>query len=61
MKKRKKSAGNGRNAKNGKAAPKKSALAVETTGVILIFLALFALISVISYDSKDPSFANVPP
>jgi S-DNA-T family DNA segregation ATPase FtsK/SpoIIIE len=63
VKKRKKSAGNGRNAKNGKngkAAQKKQALAVEITGVLLVFLALFSFISVISYDSKDPSFATVP-
>jgi S-DNA-T family DNA segregation ATPase FtsK/SpoIIIE len=58
VKKRKKSAGN---AKNGKgASPKKSALAVEITGVVLIFLSLFALVSVVSYDARDPSFANVP-
>lgn len=50
----------GANGKNGKAQPKKSGLAVEITGVILIFLALFALISVVSYSPKDPSFANIP-
>ncbi len=58
MKKRKKGAGN---ARNGKAAARKTALAVEITGVILVFLALFALVSVISFSAKDPSFANVPP
>jgi len=46
---------------NGKAQPKKHGLAVEITGVVLIFLALFALISVISFNAKDPSFANIPP
>jgi S-DNA-T family DNA segregation ATPase FtsK/SpoIIIE len=61
VKKRNKSGANGRNGKAAKAAAKKSALAVEITGVILIFLALFALVSVISYSAKDPSFANVPP
>ena len=50
---------NGKNGKSGRAANKKSALAVEITGVVLIFLALFGLISVVSYDAKDPSFANV--
>lgn len=60
MKKRKKGAANGRNGKNGKAAPRKQALAVEVTGVLLIFLALFALVGVISYDPKDPSFATAP-
>ena len=53
--------GSGKNGKGAKAAARKSALAVEITGVLLVFVALFALISVISYDSKDPSFANVPP
>jgi S-DNA-T family DNA segregation ATPase FtsK/SpoIIIE len=51
----------GANGKNGKAQPKKHGLAVEITGVVLIFLALFALISVVSYNAKDPSFANIPP
>jgi S-DNA-T family DNA segregation ATPase FtsK/SpoIIIE len=58
VKKRKSKGANGR---NGKPQPKKSGLAVEITGVILIFLALFALISVLSYSAKDPSFANIPP
>jgi len=53
VKKRKSKGTRGTNGKSGKAAPKKSALAVEITGDIIIFLALFALIRVISYDSKD--------
>ncbi len=60
MKKRKKSAAGGKNGRNGKASPKKQALAVEITGVLLIFLALFAFIGVISFDAKDPSFATLP-
>jgi DNA segregation ATPase FtsK/SpoIIIE, S-DNA-T family len=60
VKKRKKSAAAARNGKNGKAAAKKSGLAVEITGVVLVFLALFGFISVISHNAKDPSFANVP-
>jgi S-DNA-T family DNA segregation ATPase FtsK/SpoIIIE len=64
VKKRKKSAANGKNGRSGKngkaAAAKKAALAVEITGVLLVFLALFAFVSVISYTAKDPSFANVP-
>jgi len=60
VKKRKKSAGGGKNGKNGKAAAKKGALAVEITGVLLVFLALFGFISVISFDSKDPSFDTLP-
>jgi S-DNA-T family DNA segregation ATPase FtsK/SpoIIIE len=62
VKKRKKGGAKARNGKNGKAAAaKKTALAVEITGVVLVFLALFALTSVISYSSRDPSFANIPP
>jgi S-DNA-T family DNA segregation ATPase FtsK/SpoIIIE len=60
VKKRKKSASGGKNGRNGKASPKKQALAIEITGVLLVFLALFAFISVISFDAKDPSFATVP-
>jgi len=55
VKKRKATSANGR---NGKAKAKKPGLAVEITGVILILFALLALISVISYNSKDPSFDN---
>jgi S-DNA-T family DNA segregation ATPase FtsK/SpoIIIE len=60
VKKRKSKGANGKNGRNGKAAAKKHGLAVEITGVVLIFLALFALISVVSYSAKDPSFANIP-
>ncbi len=60
MKKRKRSAAGGKNGRNGKPSPKKQALAVEITGVLLVFLALFAFIGVISFDAKDPSFATVP-
>jgi len=60
VKKRKAKSANGKNGRNGKGAPKKAALAVEITGIVLIFLALFALVSVASYDARDPSFANVP-
>jgi S-DNA-T family DNA segregation ATPase FtsK/SpoIIIE len=63
VKKRRKSAASGRNSKNGrnaKAAAKKTGLAVEITGVILIFLALFGFISVVSFDAKDPSFTTLP-
>jgi len=60
VKKRKSKGANGKNGRNGKTTPKNRALAVEITGVLLVFLAIFALISVISYDSKDPSFATLP-
>jgi S-DNA-T family DNA segregation ATPase FtsK/SpoIIIE len=46
---------------SGKAGAAKQGRAVEITGLILIFFALFALISLLSYDSKDPSFASAPP
>ena len=52
MKKRKKGAA------NGKAPARKPGLAVEITGIVLLFFALFSLVSLISYDSSDPSFAN---
>lgn len=57
VKKRKKSSANG---KSGKPRAKKTGLAVEITGVILICLALFTLASLLSYSSKDPSFAQTP-
>ncbi|HVP90451.1 MAG TPA: DNA translocase FtsK [Terriglobales bacterium] len=50
-----------RGAANGKPAARKPGLAVEITGLVLLFFALFSLISLVSYDSKDPSFASVPP
>jgi S-DNA-T family DNA segregation ATPase FtsK/SpoIIIE len=50
-----------KSAANGKSAARKQSRAVEITGLVLLFLALFSLISLISYDSKDPSFANAPP
>ncbi len=55
MKRARKGAANGRSpaAKQGRAA--------EITGLVLIFFALFALISLVSYNSLDPSFANAPP
>ena len=45
---------------DGKAKRKRPGLTVEITGVILIAVALFALLSVASYNPKDPSFANAP-
>jgi S-DNA-T family DNA segregation ATPase FtsK/SpoIIIE len=48
-------------AANGKSGARKPGLAVEITGLVLLFFAVFSLVSLISYDSKDPSFANVPP
>ncbi len=46
---------------NGKPAARKPGLALEITGLVLLFFALFSLVSLVSYDSKDPSFASTPP
>jgi S-DNA-T family DNA segregation ATPase FtsK/SpoIIIE len=46
---------------NGRPSARKQGRAVEIIGLVLLFFALFSFISLISYDSKDPSFANVPP
>jgi S-DNA-T family DNA segregation ATPase FtsK/SpoIIIE len=48
-------------ARNGKPGAKKQGRGVEITGLLLIFFAVFALISLLSYDSRDPSFASAPP
>ena len=48
-------------AANGKPSARKQSRAVEIIGLLLLFLAIFSLISLVSYDSKDPSFANVTP
>ncbi len=54
-----------KNSGKGKAGPKsekkRQSRTVELAGVLLLFFALFALISLLSYDAKDPSFANAPP
>jgi len=39
---------------------KKHSLFVETIAIIFIFLALFSIISVFTYDSDDPSWASTP-
>jgi len=44
-----------------KTEKKKPNRPVEIIGVLLLFFALFSLISLASYDARDPSFANVPP
>jgi S-DNA-T family DNA segregation ATPase FtsK/SpoIIIE len=38
---------------------KRHSLSSDIGGVILVFLAIFILISLVSYDSRDPSWANV--
>jgi S-DNA-T family DNA segregation ATPase FtsK/SpoIIIE len=52
-------------ARKGKSRPspekKKQNRSVEVVGTLLLFFALFALISLLSYDAKDPSFATVSP
>jgi S-DNA-T family DNA segregation ATPase FtsK/SpoIIIE len=47
-------------AATSKSPAKKQGRGVEITGLLLIFFALFALVSLLSYDSGDPSFANAP-
>jgi S-DNA-T family DNA segregation ATPase FtsK/SpoIIIE len=44
-----------------KAKKKKKIRASEIVAVLLVFLALFIFISLISYDSRDPSWANATP
>ncbi len=39
---------------------RRAGLAVEITGIFLLFFALFSLLSLFSYHSSDPSWANVP-
>ncbi|MDD8021280.1 MAG: DNA translocase FtsK [Acidobacteriota bacterium] len=46
-----------KNKKNGQ----KSGLFIEIISLFFIFLAVFSLISLISYDPADPSWANTPP
>lgn len=46
------------NAESKKKNPKKRDIRREIAGVILIFLALFLLVSLISYNSEDPSWAS---
>ena len=52
------------NKKNGR-APKvrrsRAGRAAEITAVLMISFAVFSMICVVSYDSRDPSWANVPP
>ncbi len=52
------------NKKNGR-APKaekpKTGRAAEIVAVLMIAFAVFSLICLISYDSRDPSWANIPP
>jgi S-DNA-T family DNA segregation ATPase FtsK/SpoIIIE len=54
MKKKKKS-----KTPSQKSEKKRHSFSSDIGGVILIFLAIFILISLVSYDSRDPSWANV--
>jgi len=52
------------NKKNGrapKAGKPKAGRAAEITAVLMIFFSVFSLICLMSYDSRDPSWANVSP
>lgn len=58
MKTRKKKA----DASNSKAKKKERSLSTEIIGILLIFLAIFSFLSLVGYDSKDPSaFTTAPP
>jgi S-DNA-T family DNA segregation ATPase FtsK/SpoIIIE len=46
--------------KKEKKDSKKHHLFIETIAIIFIFVALFSIISVVSYNSADPSWANTP-
>jgi S-DNA-T family DNA segregation ATPase FtsK/SpoIIIE len=49
-------------ANGARSAPKKSRpLAAEIAGIVLLFAALFLLVSLIGYDSADPSWAHAGP
>jgi S-DNA-T family DNA segregation ATPase FtsK/SpoIIIE len=52
------------NKKNGrapKAGKPKAGRAAEITAVLMISFAVFSMICLTSYDSRDPSWANIPP
>jgi len=51
----------GKKEKTEKKAQKKGNLLSEVISLIFIFLALFSLLSIISYNPEDPSWANIPP
>lgn len=57
MKTRKKRA----DASNSKAKKKERSLSTEIIGILLVFLAVFSFLSLISYDSKDPSAFTTAP
>ncbi len=46
--------------RSSRAGKAKERLGLEITGIILIFFALFSLVSLVSYHSSDPSWANAP-
>jgi len=46
-----------KNKKNGQ----KTGLIIEIISLLLIFLAIFSLISLFGYDPADASWANIPP
>jgi S-DNA-T family DNA segregation ATPase FtsK/SpoIIIE len=52
---------NKKNGRTPKAGKPKAGRATEITAVLMIFFAVFSIICLISYDSHDPSWANVPP
>ena len=59
--KKKKPSSSGARSNGSKPAPKKKPLSLEIVGILLLFVALFLLLSLISYDSKDPSWVSSGP
>ena len=47
-----------RNGASSRPEKRKPGLAVEIVAVLMVFVAIFALLSLVSYDSRDPSWAN---
>jgi DNA segregation ATPase FtsK/SpoIIIE, S-DNA-T family len=47
-----------RNGASSRPEKRKPGLAVEIVAVFMIFVGIFALLSLVSYDSRDPSWAN---
>ena len=55
---KKKPSSSGARSSGGKPAPKKKTLSLEIVGILLLFVALFLLLSLISYNPKDPSWVS---
>ena len=49
-----------KNGSSPKPEKRKRGLASEILAVFMIFFGVFCLLSLVSYDSGDPSWANIP-